>query len=119
MTDYREQFEVVWSGGPLLPPRETPPDPLWDTIRALYADCFGEVSEVTYATKVTKTARVYNKKHPSFWIEKSQGGGGGGSAALRHRVPAAERSTDPAGPEPAGGPAGGVSTDSHSQKGTD
>ena len=77
MLKYPDDYEVVWSGGPLLPDRDSEPDPRWGSISTYYAN---EDPQRPVDVPKPKKTRVYNKANTEYWTRRGQSG-----TALRHR----------------------------------
>lgn len=57
---YTDTFDVVWSGGPLLPPRRSKP-PRWWTMGGAVAFVEHDPKETERLRNATRTKRAYNK----------------------------------------------------------
>ena len=54
---YRDNFDVFWSGGPLLPERDSQPDPLWERMELTHGIPIGCLDGARGKTKT----RLFNK----------------------------------------------------------
>ena len=55
---YQDEFEVVWAGGPLLPPRSSRPSRIW---------LLGPPSTEDAPVTIDRPKRAYNKTNQKYW----------------------------------------------------
>ncbi len=60
MKDYQNHFDIVWSGGPLIPPRRSKP-PRWWTMGAGHALMESDPKETERLKQATRPKLAYNK----------------------------------------------------------
>lgn len=68
------EYEVVWSGGELLPPRDSVKDSRWQRIPSLLWEMHEPrpPENVKLRKALKKTKRMYNKQNQSYWKRRGK-----------------------------------------------
>lgn len=100
----RDDFEVVWNGGSLLPERDSQPDPRWNGLPVMIWEWDERVMpDPARARLALRKKRLYNKQNRAYWAQRSLSDATPTDEATRGVARVRHRSANPAGSGPASG----------------